>query len=76
MNTIASFLGSKTIWGLVIAAAPTLAKLFGYELSADFGAQASALIDQFTTLAGLGFAAYGRAVATKSLITKAPTNDK
>lgn len=70
MKTIASFLGSKTIWGLVIAAVPTVAKLFGFELAGDFTAQLSALIDQLVTLGGLAFAAYGRAVALRPLVNR------
>lgn len=76
MKTIASFLTSKTIWGLVVAAVPTVAKLFGFELAGDFTAQLSALIDQLVTLGGLAFAAYGRAVALHPLVRKSnPTED-
>lgn len=69
---IKSVFASKTIWGILLAAAPTVAQLFGYQLSAQFSEHASALIDQLVQLGGLVFAAYGRIVATKQLVVKAP----
>ena len=73
MNTeTKNLLQSKTIWGIIIAALPTVLGLFGLEVS-DVGAfteGASALVDDGVTLAGSLLAIYGRIVATKALIVK------
>lgn len=72
MKNVKSLLASKTIWGLLIALAPTLAGLFGYHLSDTFATEAQGTIDQLIQLVGLGFAAYGRIVATSQLVIKTP----
>lgn len=69
MKTI---LQSKTIWGLLIAAAPTVAQLFGYQLGANFATEAAATVDQVVQLAGLAFATYGRLKANTALVVKLP----
>lgn len=55
--------GFKTYIGLLVALAPTLAHLFGYEVTPSFGAQFPVLLDSVVQIGGLAFAAYGRAVA-------------
>ncbi len=67
-----SILASKTIWGILIAAAPTVAQLFGYQLGANFATEAAGTVDQLVQLAGLAFAAYGRMKATTALVVKLP----
>lgn len=71
MNT-KSILGSKTIWGLLVAALPLVASLFGFHLAPGFEAEAQATVDQLVQVAGLAFAAYGRVVATTKLVIKTP----
>jgi len=52
--------GYKTYVGIIIALAPNIAHIFGYQLSASFASEFPAQIDTFITIAGLIFAAYGR----------------
>lgn len=56
--------GWKTYLGIALALAPTVAHLFGYNLSATFDADVSALADTWVQIVGLAVAAYGRTVAT------------
>lgn len=55
-----NFLGSKTIWGAVIAVLPTLAAPF---VGAEDGALISQSVDQIITGLGGLLAVYGRFVA-------------
>ena len=56
--------GSKTYIGLIVALLPTVAHLFGYEVTAAFSTEFSEVADQLMQLVGLGIAFYGRAAAT------------
>jgi len=69
MNTKHLF-ESKTIWGLVIAAIPTVAGMFGYSVSEGFAESAQGLVDGGVQLVGLAIAFWGRLVATKGLVIK------
>lgn len=62
-----NFLGSKTIWGTVIAVVPTLAPLIGISFSAEDAAMVSNSIDAIITAVGGLLAIYGRIKATTSL---------
>jgi hypothetical protein len=73
MNTdTKSLLASKTLWGVLIAALPSLAKFFGYDIAdvAGFTAGANELVDGVITLVGSALAIYGRATATAKLVVK------
>lgn len=72
LATLKAALGSKTVWGVVIAALPTVAGLFGYQITdvASFAAGAEDVVNQVTTLVGSVLAIYGRAVATSKLVVK------
>lgn len=73
MNTdTKNLLQSKTLWGVIIAAAPTILGLFGLQVSdvGTFGANASGLVDDGITLFGSVLAIYGRFKATKALVVK------
>lgn len=73
MNTKSIF-ASKTIWGIIISALPTILGLFGLHV-ADTGAFTDDVgknIEEITTLAGAALAAYGRVKATSALVVKAP----
>lgn len=73
MNTeTKSLLASKTLWGVLIAALPTIAKLFGYDIAdvAGFTANASEIVDGVIALFGSAVAIYGRITATKALVVK------
>ena len=56
--------GAKTYLGLLIAALPTVANLLGYDVSANFSAEAEEVLTDLITLVGLAFAFYARSVAT------------
>lgn len=71
--TTKSILSSKTIWGLLIAALPLVASLFGFHLAPGFEAEAQATVDDLLQVAGLAFAAYGRVIATSKLVIKKET---
>ncbi len=69
---ITDILKSKTIWGVLIAAIPTLLGFFGLQVG-DIGVftdLANNAVDSLVTLAGSALAVYGRIVAVKGLITK------
>jgi len=71
MNT-KSFLASKTLWGVLVAALPAILGLFGLHIT-DMGAfteQAQANVDSITTLVGSGLAIYGRVKANAALVVK------
>ena len=53
--------GKKTYIGIVIAAAPIVAKLLGYDLGDNFGAELEGVINELVSAVGLIIAAYGRA---------------
>jgi hypothetical protein len=55
--------GYKTYVGLIIAAIPNVAHLFGYETLPGFSEQAAEVVDSFITVTGLVVALYGRLVA-------------
>lgn len=55
--------GYKTYLGILIALAPTIAHLFGYQLSSDFAVKVPELADTVVQIIGLALAAYGRAKA-------------
>lgn len=69
---IKSIFLSKTLWGVLVAALPTVLGLFGYKVAdvAAFSAGADSLVDSGITLAGLALAAYGRFKATAALVVK------
>ena len=69
-----SILQSKTIWGIAIAALPTLLSLFGLSVTdvAAFSAGATEIVDALITLAGSAVAVWGRIAATKNLVVKKP----
>lgn len=72
MNETKSILSSKTIWGVVIAALPTVLGLFHLRIAdlSAFTSGATEIVDTVITLAGAVFAAYGRIKATAALVTK------
>jgi hypothetical protein len=75
MNTeTKSLFASKTLWGVLIAALPTVLGLFKLHITdvAAFTAGAQEIVDTVLTLSGLIFAAYGRVTATASLVVKTP----
>lgn len=55
--------GYKTYLGAFLALAPSLASLFGFELSPLFSEQFSALLAEIITVVGAILAIYGRARA-------------
>lgn len=67
-----SLLASKTLWGVVIAALPSILGLFGKQVSdvAAFTAGSEALVDQVIALVGSALAIYGRFKATTALVVK------
>lgn len=69
MNT-KSFLTSKTLWGLVIAAVGALLSHFHVTLT---DADVNGLTGDITEAAGILVAAYGRVVATQPLHVTSPT---
>lgn len=71
MNT-KSFLASKTIWGVLVAALPAIIGLFGLHITdvGTFTAGAQQNVDEITTLVGSALAVYGRLKATAILVVK------
>lgn len=69
-----SVFASKTIWGVVIAALPTVLALVGYKVSdvAAFTSGAEEIVGAIVTLAGSAVAIWGRISATKALVVKNP----
>ena len=67
-----SILASKTLWGVLIAALPTVAKLFGYEIAdiSSFTSGANEAVDGIIALVGSAIAVYGRLTATAKLVAK------
>lgn len=55
--------GLKTYIGVLIAIAPSIANLFGYDLAPTFGEEFASLAEEIITLIGASLAIYGRAVA-------------
>lgn len=56
--------GSKTYIGLFVALIPTVASLFGYDVSATFNEDFTKLAEELVVLVGIAIAFYGRSVAT------------
>lgn len=56
--------GYRTYLGIIIAVAPSVAGLFGFDLSPQFGEEVSSLVAEGVTLLGGILAFYGRAKAT------------
>ena len=69
-----SVFASKTIWGIVIAAIPTVLGLFHLHVTdvAAFTQGAQDIVDALITLSGSVVAIWGRIVATKNLVVKQP----
>ncbi len=67
-----SFLTSKTLWGVLIAALPTLLGLFHLHITdvGTFTTNVQDIVDQVTTLGGSALAVYGRVKATTALVVK------
>lgn len=63
VETTMNLSGSKTLIGILIAAIPNVAQLFGYEVAAGFSDEASQAVNEIITIIGLAFATYGRLVA-------------
>lgn len=55
--------GYKTYLGILIALAPTIAHLFGYQLAPEFSTKVPEFADTVVQILGLILAAYGRAKA-------------
>ena len=73
MNTeTKSIFASKTLWGVLIAASPTIANLFGYQISdvASFTQGANELVNMVIELVGSALAVYGRVKANAALVVK------
>lgn len=72
--TIKAALGSKTVWGVIIASLPTVLGLFNLHVTdaAAFAQGAQEIVDQGLALSGAVLAIYGRIVAAKSLVVKNP----
>jgi hypothetical protein len=71
------FLKSMTIWGLIIAAVPTLAKFLGYDMAPDeaqavaqAGESLLAHVDGLIEAVGIVLAAWGRVRASGNLTMK------
>lgn len=64
------FAKSKTIWGLIIAALPQLALLFGFDFSDQDASELNDLVLQLVSVAGLIWAAIGRFKAKNNLTLK------
>lgn len=62
-----AFLASKTIWGLIVAALPTLAPLIGLNLTADDASMLGSHVDAVLQAVGFALALYGRVKADKPL---------
>lgn len=63
--------GWKTYIGLLIAAMPAVANMFGYSVVPGFEDTASSIADQILEVIGLGIALYGRLKAeTPGLLVK------
>ncbi len=56
--------GYKTYIGLLVAAVPTVASLFGYDTSPSFQDDFTHAAEDIVTVAGLIIALYGRLYAT------------
>lgn len=56
--------GYKTYIGIIVAIAPTVAQMFGYQLTGNFAGQFTQSADDIVALVGAAFAIYGRLKAT------------
>jgi hypothetical protein len=63
--------GLKTYTGLLIAVVPIIARVFGYEVSADFASDGGVVLNDLISAIGIGIATYGRVVTKgKTLFVK------
>lgn len=75
-----TWLQSKTIWGLLIVAAPILSQMFHHDIgqglndTLQIADGAGKIVNNVMELFGLVMAAYGRITATKQLWTPAKAN--
>lgn len=71
-NETKSILASKTLWGVLIAALPSIARLVGYDITdvAAFTAGAGESVEAIITLVGSALAIFGRLKATAALVVK------
>ena len=71
-DDVKSMLLSKTLWGVLIAALPTVLSLFGYKVGdvVAFTEASNLILDNAVALGGSALAIYGRIVATKALVIK------
>ncbi|MBT3139987.1 hypothetical protein KL867_02895 [Ruegeria litorea] len=67
MNDVKSFLASKTIWGAVIAVAPTVLGMLGLNVTGADAAEAAQHVNAIITAAGGLLVVYGRVKATKAI---------
>jgi hypothetical protein len=70
-GTTKTFLQSKTLWGIVLMAVPTISKALGHEIAPTDAAglvnSAQALVNDGLTFGGLVLAIWGRFSAAKPL---------
>ena len=67
MNQKKFFLKSKTVWGLIIVAAPQIALLFGFEWGPEDNANLASVGNSIASLAGVVLAYWGRKTATEGI---------
>ncbi|MBT3140351.1 hypothetical protein DS909_17695 [Phaeobacter gallaeciensis] len=67
MNEVKSFLASKTIWGAVIAVAPTALGFLGLNVTGADAAEAAQHVNAIITAAVGLLVVYGRVKATKAM---------
>ena len=58
---------SRTIWGVIIAALPTILPIFGVDLTKSDYELIATMGNQFITLTGSALAIYGRYIAKQRL---------
>ena len=67
LEDIKGFFQSKTVWGALIAIAPPVASLFGYDIGKDDVAGFQTHLDSIITAVGALIAMYGRVTATTKI---------
>jgi len=67
MKNVKSFLKSKTIWGAIIAVAPSVTGLFGYTITGADITTATGHMNDLVTAAGGLLAVFGRVMASKKI---------
>lgn len=72
LATLKNAASSKTVWGVVIAALPTVLGLFNLHVTdvAAFAQGAQDIVDQTLALFGAVMAIYGRVKATSAIVVK------